>query len=117
MFSTPLQPLFNPTLILILSSVLVLVLGCILVIVFVVCRLNKYRFHGYNATPMSDVEIDLDKLPSNFAYHFTNVKLNPTLEALEYPRNDIIYIRDIGQGAFGRVFQVSLSFLFNNSLR
>ena len=24
---------------------------------------------------------------------------------LEYPRNDIIYIRDIGQGQFGRVFQ------------
>ena len=31
------------------------------------------------------------------------------LELLEYPRNDIIYIRDIGQGQFGRVFQVILS--------
>lgn len=27
------------------------------------------------------------------------------LEKLAYPRNDIIYLRDIGQGAFGRVFQ------------
>ncbi|CAG9857232.1 unnamed protein product [Phyllotreta striolata] len=27
------------------------------------------------------------------------------LEKLEYPRNDIIYIRDMGQGAFGSVFQ------------
>lgn len=52
-----------------------------------------------------DVEIDLDKLPSNVSYHRTQAKLHPKLENLEYPRNDIIYIRDIGQGAFGRVFQ------------
>jgi len=31
------------------------------------------------------------------------------LESIEYPRNDIIYIRDIGQGAFGRVFQVRIT--------
>lgn len=35
----------------------------------------------------------------------TAITLNPKLEQLEYPRNDIIYIRDLGQGAFGRVFQ------------
>ena len=56
-----------------------------------------------------DGDIDLHKLPSNLAYHCTTIKLNPKLEALEYPRNDIIYIRDIGQGAFGRVFQVSFA--------
>ncbi len=50
--------------------------------------------------------IDLDKLPQNQSYHKTGAQLNPTLEKLEYPRNDIIYLRDIGQGAFGRVFQV-----------
>lgn len=33
------------------------------------------------------------------------VTLNPKLEQLEFPRNDIIYIKDLGQGAFGRVFQ------------
>jgi len=27
------------------------------------------------------------------------------LEKFEFPRNDIIYIKDLGQGAFGRVFQ------------
>ena len=43
--------------------------------------------------------------PNNIA------QLNPKLEQLEYPRNDIIYIRDVGQGAFGRVFQVSLNLL------
>ena len=108
--TTPLHSTFNPPLILILSSIIVLILGCLLVIMVTICRINKYRRNGYNAALTTDVEIDLDKLPSNFAYHSTNVKLNPKLEALEYPRNDIIYIRDIGSGAFGRVFMVSLSF-------
>jgi receptor tyrosine kinase len=49
----------------------------------------------------------LEKLPNNMAYHRTGAQLNPKLEKLEFPRNDIIYIRDLGQGAFGRVFQVS----------
>ncbi|TMS08539.1 Muscle, skeletal receptor tyrosine protein kinase [Larimichthys crocea] len=31
--------------------------------------------------------------------------LNSKLLALEYPRNNIQYVRDIGEGAFGRVFQ------------
>lgn len=53
-----------------------------------------------------EVEIDLDKLGSNASYHRHGISLNPKLEKLEYPRNDIIYIRDLGQGAFGRVFQV-----------
>lgn len=32
--------------------------------------------------------------------------LNTKLEKLEYPRGDIVYVRSLGQGAFGRVFQV-----------
>ncbi|EDW08468.2 tyrosine-protein kinase transmembrane receptor Ror2 [Drosophila mojavensis] len=32
-------------------------------------------------------------------------KLNARLEKLEYPRGDIVYVRSLGQGAFGRVFQ------------
>lgn len=107
--TTPLHSTFNPPLILILSSIIVLILGCLLVIILTIFRINKYRRNGYNAALTTDVEIDLDKLPSNMAYHSTNVKLNPKLEALEYPRNDIIYIRDIGSGAFGRVFMVSVS--------
>uniref|UniRef100_A0A1B0G058 receptor protein-tyrosine kinase n=1 Tax=Glossina morsitans morsitans TaxID=37546 RepID=A0A1B0G058_GLOMM len=31
--------------------------------------------------------------------------LNNKLEKLEYPRGDIVYVRSLGQGAFGRVFQ------------
>ena len=61
----------------------------------------------YDATPQDDLEIDLDKLPSNVFYHkgLSKAFLSAKLEKLEYPRNDVVYIRDIGQGAFGRVFQ------------
>lgn len=34
--------------------------------------------------------------------------LNTKLEKLEYPRGDVVYVRSLGQGAFGRVFQVSI---------
>ncbi|GAB6022338.1 hypothetical protein CHUAL_006459 [Chamberlinius hualienensis] len=95
---------FSTTFIIVLVSVVVSAIVAILLI-FVVCHhLYKHRM-GYNATPTQDVEIDLDKLPSNMAYHHMAAKLNPKLEELEFPRNNIIYIRDIGQGAFGRVFQ------------
>lgn len=33
--------------------------------------------------------------------------LNTKLEKLEYPRENVVYVRSLGQGAFGRVFQVS----------
>lgn len=61
-----------------------------------------------------DVNIDLDKLPSNDAYHKTGAQLNPKLEKLEFPRNNIIYVRDLGQGAFGRVFQAKAPGLVQN---
>uniref|UniRef100_T1J9X7 receptor protein-tyrosine kinase n=1 Tax=Strigamia maritima TaxID=126957 RepID=T1J9X7_STRMM len=95
---------FSPTFILITASVAFTALILVLLIFLLCHRLYKQRL-GYNATPQQDIEIDLDKLPSNLSYHHTGVQLNPKLETLEYPRNDIIYIRDIGQGAFGRVFQ------------
>ena len=61
----------------------------------------------YNHTPQYDLDIDLERLPSNVSYHKgpADPVLNPKLEKLQYPRNDVVYIRDIGQGAFGRVFQ------------
>ncbi|XP_022235403.1 tyrosine-protein kinase transmembrane receptor Ror2-like [Limulus polyphemus] len=103
-FKPPEEPVFSPSFILIVCAVSIAGLAIILVIILCCRRLHKFH-KGYNATPTADVEIDLDKLPSNMSYHKTNVQLNPKLETLEYPRNDIIYIRDIGQGAFGRVFQ------------
>lgn len=58
----------------------------------------------------------MTKLPSNSAYHQTCAQLNPKLEKLQYDRNSIIYIRDLGQGAFGRVFQVREKNLYDQTL-
>ncbi|CAH1243560.1 MUSK [Branchiostoma lanceolatum] len=60
---------------------------------------------GPSPAPLPD-ELMLDKLPANPMYHRSAPTLmNPKLEKLEYPRNDIVFIRDLGEGAFGRVFQ------------
>ncbi|KAJ3623044.1 hypothetical protein MTP99_019302 [Tenebrio molitor] len=89
----------------IISSVIGLLSVIILMLLILLChRIRKHRL-GYNPTETAEVNIDLDKLPSNMAYHRHGVTLNPKLEKLEFPRNDIIYIKDLGQGAFGRVFQ------------
>ncbi|XP_008193390.1 tyrosine-protein kinase transmembrane receptor Ror2 [Tribolium castaneum] len=90
---------------LIIYSVIGLLGVIILTLLILLChRIHKHRL-GYNPTDTAEVNIDLDKLPSNMAYHRHGVTLNPKLEKLEFPRNDIIYIKDLGQGAFGRVFQ------------
>lgn len=96
---------FTLTFIFIITSVSLAAVVIVVLVVVVCHRLLRKPRSGYNATPTSEVEIDLNKLPSNMSYHQSAAHLNPRLEKLEYPRNDIIYIRDIGQGAFGRVFQ------------
>lgn len=99
------ETFFTPMFILIMSAVGLVGLIIILLLFLLCHRLYKHRM-GYNPTSMrEEVNIDLDKLPNNMAYHRTGAQLNPKLEKLEFPRNDIIYIRDLGQGAFGRVFQ------------
>jgi len=69
--------------------------------------------NGYTIPTNQETSIDLDKLPENMSYHQTQALLNPKLEHLEFPRNDIIYLRDVGQGAFGRVFQAKVPGLVN----
>ncbi|XP_006618521.1 tyrosine-protein kinase transmembrane receptor Ror2 isoform X1 [Apis dorsata] len=96
--------LFTPMFILILSSLGFVIITGTLLSIILSHRLHK-RHQGYNPTDNQYVSIDLDKLPSNDAYHKTSAQLNPKLEKLEFPRNNIIYVRDLGQGAFGRVFQ------------
>lgn len=98
---------FTPTFVLLLS---VGGLGCILGIasIALLCHYflkNHSKSNMPNRRTGQNMNIDLDKLPSNLAYHTTGAQLNPKLEKLEFPRNNIIYIRDLGQGAFGRVFQ------------
>uniref|UniRef100_A0A1B6MPL4 receptor protein-tyrosine kinase n=1 Tax=Graphocephala atropunctata TaxID=36148 RepID=A0A1B6MPL4_9HEMI len=95
---------FTETYVLVLASVGFLGLVLLVLLVLLCRRLFKHRL-TYRPTPTQDVNIDLEKLPNNSAYHKTGTSLNPKLEKLEFPRNDIIYIRDLGQGAFGRVFQ------------
>ena len=102
------QPRFTLDVILIITiiaSVVVIVMGLIAGLCYHVFTHN--RSVRYNATPQEDLDIDIEKLPQNQSYHLMKEKahLNPKLETLEYPRNDIVYIRDIGQGAFGRVFK------------
>ncbi|XP_022901245.2 tyrosine-protein kinase transmembrane receptor Ror2 [Onthophagus taurus] len=94
----------TPTYIIVGASIgLILILICLLSVLL--ChRIHKHRL-GYNPTGNTDVTIDLDKLPNNATYHNSGARLNPKLERLEFPRNNIIYIKDLGQGAFGRVFQ------------
>ncbi|XP_030023391.2 tyrosine-protein kinase transmembrane receptor Ror2 [Manduca sexta] len=99
---------FTPTFVLLLS---ISGLGCILGIAAVTLLCHYFVKNHYSKCNVSsrrnvqNMDIDLDKLPSNLAYHTTGAQLNPKLEKLEFPRNNIIYIRDLGQGAFGRVFQ------------
>ncbi|KAA0201966.1 hypothetical protein HAZT_HAZT006334 [Hyalella azteca] len=44
-------------------------------------------------------------VPDNDAYHETGALLHPSLHPLQYDRNNIVFLQDLGQGAFGRVFQ------------
>ncbi|XP_031336323.1 tyrosine-protein kinase transmembrane receptor Ror2 [Photinus pyralis] len=99
------EQMLTPTFLLIMCGLGLVVIIILMLIVFLVCRLFHKRRSGYGRTGTAEVTIDLDKLPSNMSYHRTGITLNPKLEQFEYPRNDIIYIRDLGQGAFGRVFQ------------
>nr|XP_018913986.1 PREDICTED: tyrosine-protein kinase transmembrane receptor Ror2 isoform X1 [Bemisia tabaci] len=89
------------------GTLIILMASAVLVFLTFLCLCCCFfiqRF-SYQPAPTQDVNIDLEKLPNNASYHKTGISLNPKLEKLEFPRNDIIYIRDLGQGAFGRVFQ------------
>ncbi|CAH1783045.1 unnamed protein product [Owenia fusiformis] len=62
-----------------------------------------------NAPTSGELSLDLDDLSLNAAYYSFNPSYyniaNHTFNELEYPRNKLLYIKDIGKGAFGRVFQ------------
>lgn len=104
------EPFFTPSMILLLSGigfVGIVVLHLLVLLAYKIIRCNRNRQQmtgGYTsaATHENQNNIDLAKLPSNQQYHETGALLNPKLEKLEYPRNNIIYIKDLGQGAFGR---------------
>uniref|UniRef100_A0A8C5DDC0 receptor protein-tyrosine kinase n=1 Tax=Gouania willdenowi TaxID=441366 RepID=A0A8C5DDC0_GOUWI len=97
-------------------SVIVIVLtalavGVFLTIVIFACRKRKKQWRNRKRvmeTPTLSTlpsELLLDRLHPNPMYQRVPLLLNSKLLALEYPRNNIQYVRDIGEGAFGRVFQ------------
>lgn len=90
----------------IVGSIGVFVLGFVAIVCYHIVS-SKQKAVKYKNTPQDDLEIDIQKLPANMSYHVVEepIRLNPKLQAFEYPRNDIMYIKDIGQGAFGRVFK------------
>jgi muscle, skeletal, receptor tyrosine kinase len=110
------ETFFTPMMIFVLGSI-----GLVTILIIHICILLVYRISRYNkrSHPVAGFtavtqDIDINKLPANINYHQTAAKLNPKLEKLEYPRNDIIYIKDLGQGAFGRVFQGKAPRLISN---
>ena len=77
----------------------------------------QYQHIHYSATPTDDLDIDIDRLPSNVCYHQRKSLVaggDANLEKLEFPRNDIVFMRDIGCGAFGRVFQAKVPRVSDN---
>lgn len=104
-----------------IGFVAILLLHLSVLFCYKVSRYNRNRSRnrlvsGYNQTESHDNPVvDLNKTPINSANHHQtqiqptdasdNSSLNQKLEKLEYPRNNIIYAKDLGQGAFGRVFQ------------
>jgi muscle, skeletal, receptor tyrosine kinase len=123
------DPVFTPAFVLLLAGVGFMSLLILFLILLLCQRAFKYK-QGYQLPTAQvneqggvasgrrlmgffffrqkcNMDIDLEKLRDNSAYHCIGSQMNPCLEKLEYSRNDIIYIKDLGQGAFGRVFQVN----------
>ncbi|XP_069370096.1 muscle, skeletal receptor tyrosine-protein kinase [Paralichthys olivaceus] len=97
-------------------SVIVIILSALAAAVFLfisvlACRRRRKQWRNRKRameTPTMSAlpsELLLDRLHPNPMYQRVPLLLNSKLLALEYPRNNIQYVRDIGEGAFGRVFQ------------
>ncbi|KAJ8007506.1 hypothetical protein DPEC_G00118200 [Dallia pectoralis] len=82
-----------------------------LTIIFLMCRRKRKMWKNRKRSMENPTltalpsELLLDRLHPNPMYQRLPLLLNSKLLALEYPRNNIEYVRDIGEGAFGRVFQ------------
>nr|XP_014426423.1 muscle, skeletal receptor tyrosine-protein kinase isoform X3 [Pelodiscus sinensis] len=107
--SSSFSPTYSMTVIIsIISSFALIVI--FMIIALVCCRRrkqwkNKKRESQAPALTTLPSELLLDRLHPNPMYQRMPLLLNPKLLSLEYPRNNIEYVRDIGEGAFGRVFQ------------
>ncbi|XP_033831788.1 muscle, skeletal receptor tyrosine-protein kinase [Periophthalmus magnuspinnatus] len=97
-------------------SVIVIVmtsLAAAVILTMLILACHRRRKHWRNRKRVMETptlttlpsELLLDRLHPNPMYQRVPLLLNSKLLALEYPRNNIQYVRDIGEGAFGRVFQ------------
>ena len=90
--------------------VIVALVGVSLITLIAVLCYRAFREHykfQYNRASQNDLNIDVEKLPYNMSYHQqpTESLIQSMLEQVEYPRNELEFIKDIGQGAFGRMFK------------
>ncbi|KAJ0015483.1 hypothetical protein NQD34_009103 [Periophthalmus magnuspinnatus] len=97
-------------------SVIVIVmtsLAAAVILTMLILACHRRRKHWRNRKRVMETptlttlpsELLLDRLHPNPMYQRVPLLLNSKLLALEYLRNNIQYVRDIGEGAFGRVFQ------------
>ncbi|XP_074052596.1 muscle, skeletal receptor tyrosine-protein kinase isoform X2 [Macrotis lagotis] len=108
--SSAFSPTYSMTVIIAIISSFA-VIGLLTMTVLFCCRRRRRQWKNKkreSATPTLTTlpsELLLDRLHPNPMYQRMPLLLNPKLLSLEYPRNNIEYVRDIGEGAFGRVFQ------------
>uniref|UniRef100_A0A667WI92 receptor protein-tyrosine kinase n=1 Tax=Myripristis murdjan TaxID=586833 RepID=A0A667WI92_9TELE len=107
--AVPVSPAYSMSVIIILlTAVAVAVLFTIIILA---CRRHRKQWRNRKRSSQTPTltalpsELLLDRLHPNPMYQRVPLLLNSKLLALEYPRNNIQYVRDIGEGAFGRVFQ------------
>ncbi|KAJ3605604.1 hypothetical protein NHX12_027649, partial [Muraenolepis orangiensis] len=98
-------------------SIIIIVLSTLAVSIFlsiVILGCRHHRKQELETPALSALPSDLllDRLHANPMYQRLPLLLNSKLLALEFPRNNIQYVRDIGEGAFGRVFQARAPGLF-----
>uniref|UniRef100_A0A3Q0QQG3 receptor protein-tyrosine kinase n=1 Tax=Amphilophus citrinellus TaxID=61819 RepID=A0A3Q0QQG3_AMPCI len=107
--TTTLSPAFSMSVIVVVLTALAT--AVFLAIIILACYRRKKQWRNRKRvleTPTLSTlpsELLLDRLHPNPMYQRVPLLLNSKLLALEYPRNNIQYVRDIGEGAFGRVFQ------------
>uniref|UniRef100_A0A8C5BMQ8 receptor protein-tyrosine kinase n=1 Tax=Gadus morhua TaxID=8049 RepID=A0A8C5BMQ8_GADMO len=107
--SSSVSPAYSMSIIIILLSTLAVT--AFFSIIILGCRRHRKQWRNRKReleTPaLSALPSDLllDRLHANPMYQRLPLLLNSKLLALEFPRNNIQYVRDIGEGAFGRVFQ------------
>lgn len=139
-FSVPIQmeTFFTPSMIFLLAGIGFVGIVAFHLIILLLHKLSKRKDIQLQHNPMSECNISTSRdcnlsssrdtldasnnlkcgtLRSTATIHTfqePKTKLNPKLEKLEYPRNDIVYVRSLGQGAFGRVFQAKAPGLIPN---